>query len=138
MGDFSERGIMRRTLTIFILIFTVMFSSPSYAEWTKVSEGVSSGNNYYLDLERIRKHDGYVYYWVLLDKLRPSKTGTLSSKLYFQGDCKLFRNKMLSLSLHKEPMGGGIGRVDNRSDKGWRYPSPNSNSENILKSVCSR
>ena len=130
---------MKNLLLIFTLLFTsVFFSSPSYAEWTKVSKSVESGDTYYVDYERIRKHDGFVYYWTLSDFLKPFKTGMLSSKTYYQGDCKLFRYKTLSYSFHKEPMGGGTGDVDNVPDKDWKYPPPKSSIETILKSVCDR
>ena len=57
-----------KTLTILLaIIFTVMFSSPSFADWKKVSENVD-GDTYYVDFERIRKHGGYVYFWDLQDK----------------------------------------------------------------------
>ena len=91
-----------------------------------------------MDYERIRKVDRFVYYWDLMDFLKPYKSGHLSIKSYKQGDCKLFRFKWLSASFHKEPMGGGTGSVDNNSDKNWRYPAPDRADENILKSVCSR
>ena len=97
-----------------------------------------NGNTFYVDFERIRKVDGYVYYWVLQDYLKPTKQGDLSGKSYYQGDCKLFRYKNLSYSFHKEPMGGGTGDVDNVPDKDWKYPAPNTVNEVILKSVCSR
>ena len=43
-----------KTLTTFLaLTIFVMFSSPSYADWRRVSESVS-GNTYYVDIERIR------------------------------------------------------------------------------------
>ena len=127
----------RITMLFTLLVSTVMFSSPSYAEWTKVYENVS-GDTFYVDFERIRKHGGYVYYWRLRDGLKPSKQGTLSAKVYHQGDCKLFRYKSLSYSFHKEPMGRGTGNIDNKPDKEWNYPSPNSVIEDILKKVCSR
>ncbi len=114
----------------------MMFSSTSFAGWTKVSENVI-GTNYYVDFERMRKHDGFVYYWRLDDYLKPSKYGILSAKVYNQGDCKLFRFMSLSFSHHKEPMGGGTGDV-NTQKQDWVYPSPNSSNEIILKSVCSR
>ena len=102
-----------------------------------MAEG-TKGNTYYVDFERIRKHDGFFYYWWLSDRFKPSNFGDLSDKHYSQGDCKLFRVKGLSASYHKEPMGRGTGDVDNRPDKDWRYPSPNSVIETILKSVCNR
>lgn len=63
------------------------------------------GNTFYVDFERIKKHGGYVYFWILSDYLKPDKYGDLSFKRYNQGDCKLFRVKPLSYVFHKQPMG---------------------------------
>ena len=127
-----------KILTILLtLTFTVMFSSPSFADWKKVSESVD-GDTFYVDFERIRKHGGYVYFWRLSDYLKPTKYGDLSSKVYNQGDCKSFRRKGLSYSFHKEPMGGGTGDSISPKNPEWKYPSPESSSEEILKSVCSK
>jgi len=126
-----------KKLILILLFSTVMFSSPSYAGWTKVGENVN-GRIYYVDFERIRKHDGYVYYWELSDYLKPSSQGDLSGKVYSQVECSLFRFKILSYSFHDEPMGGGTGIRVNEPDKEWTYPSPNSVNEAIIKKVCSR
>ena len=108
------------------------------AGWTKLGTSVD-GTTIYVDLERIRKHDGYNYYWRLFDYLKPLH-GDLSSKAYNQGDCKLFRIKRLSYSFHKEPMGLGTADVQEptKKNQAWKYPHPNSVDERILKSVCSR
>ena len=127
---------MKTLLTIFTLVFTVMFSSTSFGEWTKVSKNVD-GTTFYVDFERIRKHGGYVYWWDLSDYLKPTQ-GDLSGKNYNQGDCKLFRYKTLSFSSHKEPMGGGTGKSFTYNDNDWKYPTPNSSVEQIQKIVCSR
>ena len=101
-----------------------------------MSENIAA--TYYVDFERIRKHDGFVYYWEMTDLLKSrAETGMSSSKSYSQGDCKLFRYKKLSFSSHKEPMGGGTGNDYTPPDK-WTYPSPNSSGEIILKYVCNR
>ena len=113
-----------------------MFSSPSYSEWTKVSEGVD-GDTFYVDFERIRKVDGYVYHWDMVDYLKPISGGYLSIKSYGLGDCKMFRFKYINNIGYRKPMGVGTGQPDNRPTK-WYYPSPNSVNEKILKSVCSR
>ncbi len=117
----------------------MIFSSPSYAEWTKVAKSVA-GDSFYVDFDRIRKHNGYVYYWDLTDLLKPSKLGDLSFKIYHQVDCKLFRYETLSYSFHKEPMGGGTGDISETVAelKGWKYPPPESSIEEILKQVCSK
>ena len=115
-----------------------MFSSTSFAEWTKVGESVG-GTTYYVDFERIRKHDGFVYFWTLSDYLKPTETGRLSGKIYKQGDCKLFRNKILSDTYYNTPLGRGeVASGSNKPEKDWSYPLPNSVDEAILKSVCSR
>ena len=108
-----------------------------------MGEGTGSSNRgdiFYVDFERIRKVDGFVYFWYLSDYLKPTKYGTLSGKEYTQGDCKLFQFKILRFFFHKKSMGGGTGDVSEplKEDQGWKYPSPNSNIETILKSVCSR
>jgi len=125
------------TLILTLLFSTVMFSSPSYAKWTKVGSNVN-GNTFYVDFERIRKHDGYVYWWDLNDLLKPDKDGDLSYSLYTQGDCKLFRYKTLSEVYYKQSMGRGTGKPHNPKNPQWKYPSPDSSVEYILKSVCSR
>ena len=128
---------MKTLLTISTLVFTVMFSSTSFAEWTKVGED-KKGTTVYVDFERIRKHGGYVYWWDLVDYSKPVN-GKLSGKTYNQGDCKLFRFKVLSDSFHKGPMGVGKKMSgSNTPDTEWGYPPPNSLFEIILKSVCER
>ena len=96
------------------------------------------GDTVYADFERIKKHDGFVYYWTLDDFLKPKKGGILSLKTYHQGDCKLFRYSYLSIATSKEPMGEGIPSVHNYPNLDWKYPLPDSMGETILKAVCSR
>ena len=71
---------MKKLLTLTTLVFTLMFSSTSFAEWTKVGVGMD-GDSYYVDFERIRKVDEYVYYWQLADLNEPIKTKS-GSRIY--------------------------------------------------------
>ena len=112
---------MKTLLTTFTLVFTVMFSSPGFAEWTKLTKNEVE-YEFYLDFERIRKHDGFVYYWVLKDYFKPNRYGHLSAKMYTQGDCKSFRYKFLGVSLHIEQMGGGEGVRHSPENPEWRDP----------------
>ena len=125
---------MKNPLTIFTLVFTVMFSSNSFADWTKVDE--SEIGNHYVDFNKIKKQDGFVYFWTLLDLLKPDPDGDLSYKNYKQGDCELFRFKSLSFSFHTEPMGGGTGETGNPKSPEWNYPSPNSGDKKTLTLIC--
>jgi len=129
---------MKNLLLIFTLLFsTVFFSSPSYAEWTKMGENKKE-TTYYVDFERISKQGGYVHWWELGDRLKPNANGYSSNKAYKKGDCRLFRYKYLSHTNHIEKMGRGNGETVTPKSSQWYYPSPHSSIESVLKSVCSR
>ena len=89
---------MKSLLAIFTLVFSVMFSSISFAEWTPVGNNVN-GTIYYMDFERIRKHDGYVYLWTVSDFSKPDVNGHLSYQSYAQGDCGAFQINACDFSL---------------------------------------
>ena len=129
---------MKKLLLIFTLLFsTLIFSSPSYGKWTKVDK--VDGTDIYVDFNNIRKHGGYIYWWVLSDWRKPIETGVVSSETYNQGDCKLFRFKYLSDTYYNGPMGGGKPLSgSNTPDKNWNYPIPNSAPDIVLQSVCSQ
>ena len=52
---------MKTILTILTIVFTMLLSSPSHTKWTKVDSN-GSGDNYYVDFDRVKKYDEYVYY----------------------------------------------------------------------------
>ena len=113
-----------------------MFSSTSFAEWTEISRNTEQTN--YVDYERIRKVEGYVYWWNMVNYVKRNKDGFLSGTGYAQGDCKLFRYKHLKLFSYYQPMATGVVKKYDSSipNWGWEYPLPNSAGEHILKSVC--
>ena len=126
---------MRKIRLLTTLVFSLMmFSSTSYAEWTKVGVNVN-GNTFYVDFAGIRKVDGYVYYWYLQDWLKPNN-GFLSGKSYFQGECRVFRVKYLSYVHHKQPMGRDTGDSNSPKNPECFYPPSNSVIDDILKKVC--
>ena len=128
---------MRKLYFIFVVLSCVMFSFNSFAGWTKVGKN-TRGDTFYVDYERIRKVDGYVYYWELTDFAKQIHK-YWSSKIYKEVDCKLFRFKWLSLAYHKLPMGKGFSDEDKpvKKHQGWKYPQPNSIGETVTQSVCS-
>ena len=128
---------MKKLLLIFTLLFSVMFSTTSFAEWSKI--GNTNIYTIYVDFERIRKHDGYVYWWDLINMLKPYKDGNFSYKAYMQGDCKVFGTKTLREIYYKQPMGEGKGteQILTEYQKNWIYPAPGTIGETELKTVCS-
>ena len=114
----------------------MIFSSTGYAEWTKVG-GFEGGNTYYVDFERVRKHDGYVYFWFLSDYVKPTtEMKLMSSKMYFQGDCGVFRYKILQYVYHQESMGRDEGEMLEAVKKEWDYIQPDTFYEDVLNLVC--
>ena len=124
---------------IFTLLFTTLvFSSPTYAGWMEIIKG--NGITFYVDFDKIKKKDGYVYYWELGDYLKPNEFGDLSAKVYREVDCKLFRFKVLGDSYYTEPMGRGTPSASsNIADKEWSdLRTLNSAAHSVLKKVCSK
>ena len=126
-----------KSLTIFLaLTFSVMFSSSSYAGWKKVGKKTQHAT-YYVDFEKIRKHSETIEFWVLADYAKSDKYGDWSWTVYYEGDCKLFRARILSDSFHPEPMGQGFPTSSSSEpDEKWTHISTNSPSGDALKSVC--
>ena len=114
-----------------------MFSSPSYGEWTKVAGNLDV--TAYVDFDKIRKHNGSVYFWGLYDSTKPSPNGMMSTIRYIEGDCIKFRLKILSDRYYKKPMGlGEVSFASNIPAKDWYYPHSGSVIEAKMKSVCNQ
>ena len=131
------RDAVRTKFTaILSLLFAIIFSLPSYAKWTQVTK--NSTATFYVDFERIQKVDGYVNFWVLIDSLNPTN-GVLSTTMNYQGDCRSLRYAILSGSRYPKPMGKGKMKSTRTLDSPeWHTPQPTSETETILKSVCSQ
>ena len=126
---------MKRLFLLFVFsCSTFIFSNVSYAEWKKITENIS-GDKFYVDFKQIRKSNGYVYYWQLTDYSKPTSLGDLSSTIYVQGDCNIFRYAYLSGTFHKKSMGKGYVKPITPKFE-WTYPSPNSTTNSVLKAVC--
>ena len=124
------------TLIVTFLFSTTIWSYKSFADWTYVATGETTGVESYIDFERIRKHDGFVYFWLLEDLSKPDQDGDLSYINYFRVDCGLFRYKHISGSYYKQAMGTGTSRNVGGQESQWYYPLPKSLHEEYLRLVC--
>ena len=121
---------------LLILLFSILISFNSYGEWKFVFTD-DQGNDLYIDTDRIKEHGGYVYYWYMVDRLKPSESGSISSKMYLQVDCGINRYKHLTYLSYKESMGKGeINNTYNPPNEQWRYPTPNSTAGLELNFIC--
>ena len=121
---------------LLVLLFSTLISVNSYGEWFKVTEGVNSGNTHYIETDSINEHNGYVYWWDLLNLIKPSDSGNMSWKVYNQGDCGVKRVKYVSYIFYKQQMGKGSGITNNPENSKWEYPSPGSTLQIKLDFVC--
>ena len=125
-----------KKLALFIGLFvSAVISSPSFADWARIAEN-TTGNTFYVDFQKIRQTDGYVYFWLLNDYGSESEWGYLSSTAYVQGDCNLFRYKNLTWSIYKQPMGVGDNPVSIKPPDEWLHPSSKQSDEIILEIIC--
>ena len=116
------------------LLFSILISFNSHGQWLHAGDD-SDGDKHYMDFTTIQKNNGYVYYWSLIDYLKPYK-GDFSVTIYSEVNCNIpFKSRMISINYHKRPMGVTLRKTDNTT-YGWNYPGPGSIVENILRMVC--
>jgi hypothetical protein len=122
-------------IALAVFVSLMIPSKPSFAEWFKVVAKSADGHTTYIDT-KIRKHDGHIYYWHLIDYLKPFKTGTLSVKIYNEADCGKFRDRQLQYIFYAQPMGEGNGDSQKPEDQSWIYPSPGTVGAIALEAAC--
>lgn len=129
--------ILSALIPVSILIFFVMSPSTS-AGWSEVTKSASGDTVYYVDFERIRKRDGYVYYWELVDYLEPTAYGQhLSNRVFYEADCGAPRKeRALTRDYYTQAMGQGTPKKTDDEARDWQFPPPNSVMETIIESVC--
>ena len=102
MKTFLALGV----LFFFFYWFELRDNTSSDGKWHEIGN-IKSGNTFYVDFDSIKKADGFVYFWMLRDLVKPTSRGNFSNKAYIQGDCKLSPTKRLSFSSYTQPMGKG-------------------------------
>ena len=126
---------MKKLLILTTFLSSLIMSSVAYAKWTEVGKSVN-GTTYYIDFERIKKHDGKVYFWRLTDFLKPNY-GDLSARTYVEAECGPFRLRNLNYKFYEGPMASGkISTSKNTPNADWTYPGPGSVKEAIVNAVC--
>ena len=103
--------------------------------WTYLATS-SSENKFYYDKDRVRKSGKNLYFWELSDFIKPISGGYLSTIVYTELDCSIFRVKTLKYKFYDESMGKGEMTNSNDPDKEWRYPPQESVAEFIYNKIC--
>ena len=125
---------MKKITLLLVIIFTFLFSTTSWGEWSYVTESVD-GLKFYYDKDRVRKSGKYIYFWELFDYLKPSY-GYLSNTTYVQLDCSIFRVKSLKFQMYNKSMGEGEMTTDYTPPDEWFYPEPDTVFEYVYNKIC--
>ena len=97
---------MKKLTILLVTIFSFLFSTTSWGDWNLFLETVDRDKIYY-DKDRVRKSGKFLYVWVLQDYIKPSEQGDLSSTIYVEVDCPIFRYKFLKYQSYNKSMGEG-------------------------------
>jgi len=78
---------MKKLTILLVIIFTFLFSTTSWGDWSYVAKNVS-GDKYYYDKDRVRKSGKYIYFWELQDFLKPKLSSCFFKVFLFQSISK--------------------------------------------------
>ena len=134
---------MKKITILLVIIFTFLFSTTSWGEWTFVTKEKIDSHKLYYEKDRLRKSEKYIYFWMLIDYSKPDEMGFLSKTTYVELDCSIFRVNTLKTLGYKKSMGEGIIEYSEtprnkfgNSGYSWDYPSPNTVFEIMFNKIC--
>ena len=120
-----------KTILFSILI---LFSINGFAfNWKKVS-GNELGD-LYVDVDNIKKRNGLVYYWILVENLETTSNGVNSSIGKLKVDCVIETATQLQTIFYSQSMGRGKIMTQVTSNE-IVYPPPNSVLYGAMKFAC--
>ena len=128
---------MKKITILLVIIFTFLFSTTSWGEWSVLGENTKKGVKFYYSKDRVRKSGKNIYFWTLIDFKKPIEGSRyLSTTTYVELDCSIFRFKGLNYQTFDKSMGEGQIITDMVPPDEWSYPRPNSTFDYIFKKIC--
>ena len=125
---------MKKITILLVIIFSFLFSSTCWGEWTKVIS-TSHGDDFYVDREKIKKRGNYVYLWMLIDMIESNEGGTMSQIRYVKLDCENKRLIWLKIRTFHLPMAEGVLSSESH-EKHWEPIGPQTVHEFIREKSC--
>ena len=120
-------------VSIFLYIFSVANCFADY-NWKKIGSN-TSGDVSYVDLTSIKKVGNNAFYFRLMDYIKPSDQGDLSSKVYFEVNCLDLSYRYIKDFYYKEPMGNGEYTIFDEIGE-WENNTKGSIGEDAREFVC--
>ena len=122
---------------IYFFLLLSFFSSSVFADWQKYSSGVDEGTSLFFNGSTIKKSNGKVKLWLLIDYPTPLVNSAKSIKYYREFDCKNDTVETLFITASKENMGKGDLIFSGKSGDGVTPIIPDS-TDAILKNIICR
>ena len=126
---------MKKLTILLVIIFTFLFSTTCWGDWSFVSIN-SDGDKFYYEKEGVKKSGKFLYFWLLLDTIKPTENGDLSYTAYIQLHCIIMRNKMLKLHSYNKSMGKGEITSSTTPEDEWEYPPPGTTFNIAFNEIC--
>ena len=137
---------------LLLLLFSLLISTSSFGEtakfgwkdgeWTngkwsaKTWKPILYGINIYIDKNSFKSYDGKVYWWSLMETPTPDEDGFLSFKFYNEGDCRVNRERSLTVLSYRDPLSTGESNYTKITDKECNVWPNDLMTESDLGRVC--
>lgn len=125
---------------ILLAVVVVIGSQGVLAEWVELGVNGSGDASVYVDQATIRKTNGTVKMWSLIDFKRPmllaKSAPYLSLKLQTEYDCRNEQTRTIFASFHSQHQGGGSVVNTSATADQWQPVPPESTVEALWKFVC--
>ena len=131
---------MKKLLFISLLTFSIDVVA---VNWVKIEDN-TGGDSFYVDVDDIKKSNGHIYYWNLINFIKPSKNGTYSHISEYKVNCKDGKQTWLSNTFYDQFMAKGK-KITQRIPVWNHYGStlnevrsltPDSIEDKIMKFAC--
>ena len=119
-----------------VFIILILFSTNAFADykWKRIGKNVDGDVNY-VDLLSIKRVGNNVFFFRLMDYIKPTEYGDLSSKIYFEVNCLDLSFRYIKDFYYQEPMGNGKYTVNDKTGE-WKENIKDSIGEAAREFVC--
>ena len=120
-------------ISIFLYILSVANCFAEY-NWKKIGSNID-GDVSYVDLSSIKKVGNNIFYFNLMDYIKPTNQGDLSAKNYFEVNCLDLSFRYIKDFYYEEPMGNGEYTIFDEIGE-WENNTKGSIGEDTREFVC--
>jgi hypothetical protein len=122
-------------MRIFIILLALI-AAPAWAEWVQVGE--TDGVIFLIDPATIRRDDDLSQVLELQDLRQTGKQGEMSRRILMEYKCNEERHRLLSLTMHSEPMAEGKVLVSVSRASDWYNIVSGTSAAATLRQVCAK